>query len=478
MHMQVFNIPVFRELIELQATLAFGLGILAFAIGGLLQLLQRPRGDVPPSVPPESLTFSKYRDMLNSRERTICDGISAAAGDRLIILKAELAAVEDRVSNLADSFFMLKSELAQAGSALMSMQSHASQSEISCARTALDSGDTRPAELIFARAANSRVDIAKTVEAHYRLARLALATIDYGKGLQHLRQASEIAPDDLRVNASLAELVDVLVTLVDAEPLPPTVLRVLEELLLVQDRAAVAEQLYEHALAFYERAFGPDHPRTVSSLKSLARVYNRQQKHNQAEQLYERMLAIAERSAGNNQLEVAAILEKLAGVYDAQGRRECVWHSLRRVLMIKEAALGPNHSDVIEVVARLAKIARDLGRLLDAKLLYRRLLGVTEKTFGPDHSKVAIVLNELAAVCDLARDYQEAEALYRRTLSIRQRAVCTEGPSCVDILHDLAEVYRKQGHHHLAEPLRRRVQAHPEWAIDVEHPELQERAKL
>jgi tetratricopeptide (TPR) repeat protein len=478
MHMQVFNIPVFWELIELHATLAFGLGILALAIGGLLKLLRRPRDDLPLSVRPESLTLSKYRDMLNSRERTICDGMLGAAGDRLIILKAELAAVEDRVSNLADSFFMLKSELAQAGSALMSMQSHASQSEISGARTALDSGDTHPAELIFARAANSGAHIAKTAEAHYRLARLALAHIDYGKGLQHLRQASEIAPDDLRVNASLAELVDVLVKLVDAEPLPPTVLRVLEELLLVQDRARVAEQLYERTLAFYERAFGPDHPRTVRTLKSLARVYNRQQKHDRAEPLYQRMLAIAERTAGYNQLDVAVILEKLAGLYDAQGRRECVWHSMRRVLMIKEAALGPSHSDAIEVVARLAKMARDLERLSDAKLLYRRWLSVTEKTFGPDHPNVAIILNELAAICDLARDYQEAEALYRRTLSIREQAVCTEGPSCVDILHNLAEVYRKQGRHHLAEPLRRRVKAHLEWAIDVEHSDLQERAKL
>ena len=123
-----------------------------------------------------------------------------AAGDRLFLLKAELAAVEDRLSNLADSFFVLRSELAQAGSVLMSMQSHASRSEIIGARAALNSGDTHPAELIFARAANSGVHIAKTAEAHYRLARLALANIDYGTGLQHLRQASEIAPDDLRVN--------------------------------------------------------------------------------------------------------------------------------------------------------------------------------------------------------------------------------------------------------------------------------------
>ena len=55
MHMQVLNIPVFREAIENQAALAFGLGILASAIGGLLQFLHRPRNDLPSSVPPEVL---------------------------------------------------------------------------------------------------------------------------------------------------------------------------------------------------------------------------------------------------------------------------------------------------------------------------------------------------------------------------------------------------------------------------------------
>jgi tetratricopeptide (TPR) repeat protein len=446
MHMQVLNIPGLREVIENQFALVFGLGISSWATGWLVQRLNRPRDDLRSLVRPDkSLTFTNYRDALNSRERKIRDAMVGAAGDRLILLKVELAAVEDRLSNLADSFFVLKSELAQAGAALMSMQSHASRSEIVGARTALNSGDTRPAELIFQRAANSGTPIAQTAEGHYRLGRLALANIDYAKGLQHLRQASAIAPDDLRVNASLAKLIDVLVTLIDAEPLPPAVLRVLEEVLLVQGRPAIAEQLYQRALAFYERAFGPDYPQTVRSLNSLARLYCRQQKHDEAEPLYQRMLAIAERSPGYSDSEIGVILEKLASAYEGQERRECAWHALSRVLMIKEAALGPNHPDVLEVVSRLAKISRDLGRLSEAKRLYRRLLGVMEEMFGPDHSDVATILNELAAICDLAEDYQQAEALYRRTLSIRERAVCADGPSCVDILRSLAEVYRKQG---------------------------------
>ena len=177
---------------------------------------------------------------------------------------------------------MLKSELAQAGSALASIQCDASRSEITGARTALAGGDTRPAELILARVVASATEISQKAEAHYRLGRLALANIDYDKGLSHLRQASKLAPYDLRINASLAELIDILVMLVDAEPLPPATLAVLEELLLVQDRPAVAEQLYQRALEFDERACGPDHPRTVGSLRSVARLYRRQHRYEEA----------------------------------------------------------------------------------------------------------------------------------------------------------------------------------------------------
>lgn len=305
--MHTLSFPGTRELVGTHFAVALGAGMLAAE--WLSRRLQQ-RTDARSRPPNRLLLFDDYRAVLTSREQKIREAMPSAAGDRLTLLKAELAAVEDRLANLAEAFFVLKSELAQAGSALASIQCEASRSEIIGARKALDSGDTRPAELILARVAASAIEISQTAEAHYRLGRLALANIDYGKGLSHLRQASELAPYDLRVNASLAELVDIVVTLVDAEPLPPATLTVLEELLLVQDRPAVAEQLYQRALGFHERACGPDHPRTVGSLQSLARLYRRQQRYEDAEMLYEQALMIAERTSGFSHPEVAVVLER------------------------------------------------------------------------------------------------------------------------------------------------------------------------
>lgn len=421
--MQILSFPGTRELVEAHFAVALGAGMLAAE--WLSRRLQQ-RTDAQHSRPlNRPLSFDDYRAVLTDREQKIREAMPGAAGDRLVLLQAELAAVEDRLANLAEAFFVLKSELAQASSALASIQYKASRSEIIGARKALASGDTRPAELILARVAASAIETPQTAEAHYRLGRLALANIDYDKGLSHLRQASELAPYDLRINASLAEMVDVQVMLVDAEPLPPATLAVLEELLLVQDRPAVAEQLYQRALGFNERACGPEHPRTVGSLQSLARLYRRQQRYEEAEMLYERALTIAEATSGPSHPEVAVILEKLAGVYNEQEKHEHVWRSFRRILMIKEAAFGPDHPDVVDAVYNLARSSFSIGRLSDAEALYRRLLGARERTLGPDHPNVGNILVKLAAVCDQAGDYQEAGKLYRRTLSIRERALPT-----------------------------------------------------
>ena len=464
--MHTLSFPGTRELVETHFAVALSAGMLAAE--WLSRRLQR-RTDARSRPPNRLLLFDDYRAVLTSREQKIREAIPSAAGDRLALLKAELAAVEDRLANLAEAFFVLKSELAQAGSALASILCDASRSEIIGARKALDSGDTRPAELIFARVAASAIEIPRTAEAHYRLGRLALANIDYGKGLSHLRQASELAPHDLRVNASLAELVDIVVTLVDAEPLPPATLTVLEELLLVQDRPAVAEQLYQRALRFNERACGPDHPRTVGSLRSLARLYRRQQRYEEAEMLYERALTIAEGTSGPSHPEVAVILEKLAGVYNEQEKHEHVWRSFRRILMIKEAAFGPDHPDVVDAVYNLARSSCRVGRLSDAELLYRRLLSARERMLGPDHLNVANILNKLAGICDLAGNYHESEMFYRRTLSIRERALPTDHPLCADTLRSLADVCRKQGKDWLAEQLYRHAKAVSERAFGIDH---------
>jgi tetratricopeptide (TPR) repeat protein len=60
---------------------------------------------------------------------------------------------------------------------------------------------------------------------------------------------------------------------------------------LDQGRYDEAEPLYQRVLAIIEKALGPDHPDTASSLNNLALIYHAQRKYAEAEHLTKRALA-------------------------------------------------------------------------------------------------------------------------------------------------------------------------------------------
>ncbi|MDP6180607.1 MAG: tetratricopeptide repeat protein, partial [Desulfatiglandales bacterium] len=76
----------------------------------------------------------------------------------------------------------------------------------------------------------------------------------------------------------------------------------------------------KRALAIYEKALGPDHPRVATSLNNLALLYSNLGDYAGAEPLYKRSLAIYEKALGPDHPDVALGLNNLAFLYVADGR--------------------------------------------------------------------------------------------------------------------------------------------------------------
>ena len=79
-----------------------------------------------------------------------------------------------------------------------------------------------------------------------------------------------------------------------------------------QGRYAEAEPLFKRALAVWEKALGPEHPRVADSLNTLALFHFAQSRYAEAEPLYERSLAIMEEALGAEHPQVAISLHNLA----------------------------------------------------------------------------------------------------------------------------------------------------------------------
>ena len=132
---------------------------------------------------------------------------------------------------------------------------------------------------------------------------------------------------------------------------------------------------YERALAIREKALGPEHPDTATSLNNLAILLKAEGDFAGARPLYERALAICEK------------------------------------------VLGPEHPDTATSLNNLANLLRDQGDFAGRDRCYERALAIREKALGPEHPDTATSLNNLAVPA------AEPRAISRRRAPLFERAL-------------------------------------------------------
>jgi tetratricopeptide (TPR) repeat protein len=114
--------------------------------------------------------------------------------------------------------------------------------------------------------------------------------------------------------------------------------------LLAHEDRKRAVQMYQRALQGYEKAWGPEHTSTLSTVNNLGALYKDLGRLDEAEKMYQRAL---------------------------QGF---------------EKAWGPEHTSTLDTVNNLGVLYADLGRLKEAEKMYQRALQGKEKAWGPEHT--------------------------------------------------------------------------------------------
>ena len=244
---------------------------------------------------------------------------------------------------------------------------------------------------------------------------------------------------------------------------------------------SAARPLFERALAIREKALGPEHPDTATSLNNLAVLLQDQGDLAAARPLFERALAIREKALGPEHPDTATSLNNLAVLLQDQGDLAAARPLYERALAIREKALGPEHPDTATSLNNLAvllqdqgdlrggaaalssarwrsarrrsapsiptrrrasttspALLQDQGDLAAARPLYERALAIREKALGPEHPDTATSLNNLAALLQDQGDLAAARPLYERALAIREKALGPEHPDTATSLNNLA----------------------------------------
>ncbi|MGD1037186.1 MAG: FxSxx-COOH system tetratricopeptide repeat protein [Roseiarcus sp.] len=190
----------------------------------------------------------------------------------------------------------------------------------------------------------------------------------------------------------------------------------------------------------------------------------------QALPLFERALAIGDKALGPEHTVTATSLNNLAGVLQAQGDLPGARPLFERALAIHEKALGPEHPDTATILNNLARLLQDQGDLAGARPLFERALAIHEKALGPEHPDTATDLNNLAALLLVQGDLAGARPLFERALAIREKALGPEAPHTATSLNNLAMVLQAQGDWMAARPLLERALAIDEKTLGGDHP--------
>src|SRR5262249_31611023 len=96
-----------------------------------------------------------------------------------------------------------------------------------------------------------------------------------------------------------------------------------------------AKKLATEALQVRGRIFGPEHPKTIELMVSLATIYTSSGDLDNAEAFLRRALAIEERVLGPEKPNIATILNSLASLYTRRGDLTKAQQLLERALAIQ-----------------------------------------------------------------------------------------------------------------------------------------------
>ena len=155
------------------------------------------------------------------------------------------------------------------------------------------------------------------------------------------------------------------------------------------------------------------------NLGNLALEYHRQNKFDEAERLYQHALAFREKFFGPDHSSVATLLNNLAILLRDRGRYDEAAALFRRSLAITERTWGPDHPKVARRLSNLASLALQQEKFPEAKSLYGRILAIGEKHRQTALPEVTASLRKYAEALERTGRIEESAELTTRLRALR-----------------------------------------------------------
>ncbi|MCB9751523.1 MAG: tetratricopeptide repeat protein [Myxococcales bacterium] len=233
-----------------------------------------------------------------------------------------------------------------------------------------------------------------------------------------------------------------------------------------------ARELLQRARAIQVQAFGAEHPVVATTNFYLASVQTRLGEYDEALRLYERALTTWREALGEEHSKVATALSSMGSVYETRGELDRAMEMHERALAIRERVLDPVHADIAASLVNIGSTLSARGSVDEALEYYRRAHAILVETRGPEHPDTAQSLNNQAILHLQRGDHERGIELHREALAIRERALGPEHPDYAQSLNNLAYTLSQRGRSDEAAPLNERVLELWERAYGPDHPSV------
>ncbi|KAL4737696.1 hypothetical protein BDV11DRAFT_171685 [Aspergillus similis] len=217
-------------------------------------------------------------------------------------------------------------------------------------------------------------------------------------------------------------------------------------------RHGEAEIVFRNVLEIRERACGPEHPDTLTSVSWLGSVLAKQGKYEEAEAMHRRGLAGSEKVLGPEHPDTLTSANNLGLVLADQGKYEeaegmhqqalqsykkylhdkCKYEEAegmhQQALQGREKVLGPKHPDTLTSMANLATIYFDQGHLVKAEELEVQVLESRKRMLGLEHPETLASMHSLAFTWKELGNVPNAFSLLKECANLRNKVLGADHP--------------------------------------------------
>jgi tetratricopeptide (TPR) repeat protein len=254
----------------------------------------------------------------------------------------------------------------------------------------------------------------------------------------------------------------------------PNTLSTVHSMAIVFDNQGEYDKALEwdqRALDGREKTLGKDHPNTLSTVHNMAGVFTKQGEYDKALEWYQRALDGCEKTLGKDHPNTLCTVHSMAIVFDNQGEYDKALEWYQRALDGHEKTLGKDHPDTLRTVNNMASVFTKQGEYDKALECYQRALDGGEKTLGKDHPNTLSTVHSMAIVFDNQGEYDKALEWYQRALDGHEKTLGKDHPDTLRAVNNMAGVFTKQGEYDKALEWYQRALDGREKTLGKDHPD-------